>query len=618
MFRTRAIALMTTVLVLAASGPAAAASSRPPASSIPNFLNEYQYQMALYSFLSGDSLAAASASEDILKRGPYDRANILLRLSDGRLLHKREYPEFASPSLFMEQAMATGLLDSYYRLRDYEDIFAVGGPMADSAAARYFEGMGLMGKNRLGEAHMALSKVPAGDIFHPYAVIALAQADVMRQNYEEAEKRLEGLISTDAAKPPHIDEKARLMLARLLFEKGLYTEALTQFLHIPDSSGLYREALAGQAWCLVKLRDYESAVPLLRNIKADPPYDRVEQDAQILLGVCYVKLGLSKQINEHFHSLLNAFSAGEKSLDRLINDRGARKAYISMLLDGGVRPTGKEEQLYASYLGSDPGVNTLVNAHGAIRTLRAGFASRRARTLDLENYINNSNESLAGLSDVMDRNIKRTRDLLLLMEKRREEKEKLRSALRQNLPYFTVIEKNIFYRWKALLKREPTDETKRLVRTILQEWAEQDDMECLSSPVICHVINFLNSDTPRETPEEIKEIVGILEMEGKDAMGVRTGGQTGFERTFEGIKAGIREKLDKNGRALKKLGVLKAALSRNIAQTKAAEDDVAAMLDERVKGRFIKSKYELDGVMSDILSELNKAEKNIEKAREKQ
>ncbi|MBI5826850.1 MAG: hypothetical protein HZB22_03885 [Deltaproteobacteria bacterium] len=618
MFRTRAIALMTTVFLLAASGPLPAASSRPPASNIPNFLNEYQYQMALYSFLSDDNLAASSVSEEILKRGPYDKANILLRLSDGRLLYKRDYPEFASPSLFMEQAMATGLLDSYYRLREYDEIFAVGKPMADSAAARYFEGMALLGKNRLGEAHMSLSKVPAVDPLHPYAVIALAQADVMRQNYAEAEKRLEGLVSTDVAKPPPVNEKAHLMLAHLLFEKGLYADALNQFMHIPDSSRLYREALAGQAWCLVKLKDYEGAIPLLQNIKAAPPYDRVEQDAQILLGVCYIRLGLSKQITEHFHSLLNAFSAGEKSLDRLINDRAARKTYISILLDGNARPSGKEEQMYASYLGSDQGVITLVNAYGAIRTLRAGFASRRARTIELENYIINSNESLVGLSDVMDRNIKRTKELLLLMEKRREEKEKLRSVLRQNLPYFTVIEKNIFYRWKALLKREPTDETKRLVRIILQEWAEQDDMECLSSPVICHVINFLNSEAPKEKPEEIKEIVGILEMEGKDAVGVSTGGQTGFERTFEGIKARIRDKVDKNGRELKKLGGLRAELSNNIAQTQAAEDNVAAMLDRRIKGRFIKSRYELDGVMSDILSELNKAEKNMEKAQKKQ
>ncbi|MEK7773497.1 MAG: hypothetical protein AAB307_04050, partial [Deltaproteobacteria bacterium] len=416
----------------------------------------------------------------------------------------------------------------------------------------------------------------------------------MRQNYEEAEKRLGGLISLSAAKAPHINEKAHVLLAQLLFEKGLYAEALNQFMNIPSSSRLYRESLAGQAWCLVKLKEYGSAIPLLKEIKTALPYDRVEQDAQILLGVCYIKLGLSKQLTEHFHSLLDAFSAGEKSLNRLINDGAARKTYISILAYKNLRPSNREELIYSSYLSSDPGINTLVNAYNTIKTLGAGFASKEIKTLELENYINNSNESLGDLAGVMDQKIKRTKDLLLLMEKRRDEKEKLRSALRQNLPYFTVIEKNIFYRWKAALKREPTDEAKRLVRIILQEWAEQDDMECLSSPVICHVINFLNSDTPKETPEEIKEIAGILEMEGNDAVGVKNGSQTGFEKTFAGIKEKIRKRIDKNKNSIKELKGLRADISKNITQTRAAEDEVTAMLDTRIKGKFIKSKYELD------------------------
>lgn len=581
-----------------------------PGSSITPFLEKYNYQVALYHFLKGDYLSSAEISEKLLKSSAEGKANVLLRLSDSRLMNKRPYPELSSETLHLETPDIIKLLDADYKVKEFSDIFAISKTLK-AGGVKYIEGVSLISHNRLGEAKLALAQVPSDDPFHPYSVIALAQIEVMRQDFNSAEKLLRGIYQ-NVPRTGYLDEKIHLMVGQIMFEKGMYTEAIGEFLSVPYSSPLSREALLGQAWSLIKMKDYGNAIPPLKEIKAAPPFDRLEQDAQLLLAYCYLRLGLSKQAAEHYQYIEKSFSESERGLEKLIGSKEARAKYIHLLTGAKSAPEGKEETFYADILGSDPGVKALLKEYRIIEKLRQGFTLKEVKTIESENYIKNTSESLQEIARRMEGEIRRSKDILITIEKRREEKEKQRAKLMENLPYLTITERNIYNHWKTIFKQEPSEEIKKLVKTILQEWSERDSMECSDSPVICHVINFLSMEKSKENPDQVKEIVGVLDIEAKDIIAIKKGAKTGFEKDFAVIKEKIGAKVRKNNDSVIILQALREEYAKNAREAEGAAEKIRELLDETVRGKLVKRKYELAGQKADIVDMYNSI-KNQEK-----
>ncbi len=568
--------------------------------------DDYRYEKALYSYLEGSYFPASELSAALLGTPLANKANILLRLSDSGISHKREYPDFTSK--VSESPEIIRLLDADYRRKEYDKVLSVTRALDNSGAASYFEGMSLMKLDRLAEAGIALARVTEESAFYPYAVIALAQIDVIRRDFKEAEDRLRNLLSHPSAREGEPGERVRLLLGQTLFERGLFHEALNEFLQFPAGSLLYTDALAGTAWSLIKLNSCNNAIPFLKAAISSPSYDSTAYEPQILLGMCYLKINEAAQ-NEYFKTLMDSISGEEKRLETLIDDKALRGRYLTVLLDDKVQASNKEEQRYVSMLLNNANIAELLKENERLLLLRPDFLEMEVRIIEQENYYINLAENLEETAKRLERDIKTaSRDMLTLMVKTKEKNNRMSGAVHDNMIFIGTVEKNILKHWRSVLKYDPTEETMQLVTLILQEWVAES-MGCFNSAAICHVVSFLSMDIPGETPKQIQLIVNMLDLVARDLARVGRGEKTEYEVKMAQATEKIQKKIAKTKEAIKQLDLMREEIRKNIIRIDEASQWIHERLDKHVKDAFQKNRYELKGIKADIMKELSVAKK---------
>ncbi len=580
---------------------------------------EYHYQIALYHFFKGDYLTASRICRDILDNTVVykNKINLLLRFSDLMLQNTSyDYPEFIKErSTGLEPGMIT-LLDRLYRNERYQEVVHLSSIFDDHGGIRYFEGMSLVHLNRLEDAVQSLLKVSDDDEFYPYARIALAQIEVMRLEFKKAEKYLRELLGHGSLQDTTLRDRVYLLMGQILFERGLFSESLNEFLKVSFDSEHFQEALLGQAWSLVRLEDYENALTVLKGIGITYPYNTIEQDALILRGYCLTKLNRFKEAEEHFTTLLKTYEKTKRDFERIIDDPSVRKRYVSALLEKDIEAyvTGDE---YLSVLSEDPELLNILRQYKLLSILKDGFERAKEEASEVRLYAENMVYGLAKLSKRIEEEISLSKRLLVTLKRQAERKKRETMDVASNTDnqvFLASIEQGIYDSWRNVLKREITEDEKMIVRLILLEGVEA--LECLNSPVVCPIVHFMNQDNARTKPEHFQGVAGVLEMIGKDLRSVRKGDKIQFERVFTDMSMQVKKRIDGSRRIIEELDKIDSQLNNSIETIDKGLSGIPLLLDDRIKERFIKLKYDLENFKNDIMTGLNavrlKSEGDIE------
>lgn len=570
-------------------------------SKVPFPFREYQYQKALFYYFTEDRLSLSELGADFLKNSPKekDRMLLLLRLSGINIEPGKEYPPLTSQVSEADSPYLTRLLDITYNMRKYEDTLTISKLSGNKGMANYFEGMSQLRLNKLKEAATALTKIPANDSFYPYARIALAQIEIMRQNPPDAEKYLTELLTHPAWKSGPLADKIHLLLGQLFFEKKSFSAAAEEFSKV-SSKNHSREAQIGKAWSLIKLGNYEKAISVLKEISLTTPYDPAEWEVEIIIGYCYLKTGKTDKGIDHYQELLNTFVLTEERVEQMIKDDSVRRRYRSILLKEEPLELADEEQHYLSTLQNDPVIATYLKQYEQLQALKAAFLKKEREAEGTEIEFDNKIKMGETMLKDMDRLVVRPKGVLTATNTVIEQRYKM--------PFFNVslFSKRIYGHWKQVLKKDPTPETRWLVDLILQEFMEEETLQCLDIPILCHLVSFFGDRKVTETPEQVREIVEVLDILAKDMKSVSRGGKI----RFEVIAAKIREKdnsMNKAREALKGLAVIRGELKKNLLEIEKGTEKCLAGLDRRITERFMKTRYELSDFREGIIAGLNLA-----------
>lgn len=587
---------------------------------------EYQYQRAFFLYFTGDYLTSSIIANDLLN-GPFkekDKVILLLKLSDIKRLYSRsDYPSFTFQSLPKDMSEIIRLLDAIYQMDEYERLF-LSRELDNRGAINYFEGMSLLHLNRLEDARQSLLQISPDDKFYPYARIVLAQIEVKKHKLQNAEAILRELLLHPTVKG-ELSERVYIMLGQVLFEDNLFTEAINEFLKVSYRSYFYRNALLGQAWSLIKLDSYDVAIPILEDIKTVPPYDSIEQEAEIILGYCYLKVGNTKKTLEHFQMLSKIFTETEERLNRMIEDKAIRERYISIL--SGKKPhsdteksgilsasiSKDEEEYYLSILrdNNDKYLFNLLEEYELFHNMRTSFIGKEKELIERETYIENTIKGLEGMAKEIERDIERVNNILSVIVKMAEThltKEKHNEVL------FNYGKEVFYNRWDQIIKRHITETEEKMVRLILLEVEEA--MRCLRSPVTCPIIDVIDPIAKMEVfnkPEDLKKLLMMIEMIGKDIDNIRGDKKITTEDSLSKIEPLLQKRIKKGYEAIKELERIRGELQRIILDAETGLDETLVRLDNHIKERFLVIKYDMGSFKERIVAAQEIVAKEMEK-----
>ncbi|MBI3583181.1 MAG: hypothetical protein HY096_04430 [Nitrospinae bacterium] len=594
--------------------PSLKASSHAEIEEVRIPLSEYQYQNALYLYLTGDYLSSSILSSNIINNPSKikDKAILLLKQSDiNRLSKMREYPMFSFQSFPKEISERVKLLDVIYEMSEYERLF-LSKELDNLETANYFEGISLLRLNRLTDSKRLLLQISRDNKLYPYARISIAQIEVMKQNYEEAENILRDILNHPVIEKENLSERIHLLLGQVLFEMGSYSNALNEFLSVSQKSQFYREAIIGQAWSLIKLGYYENAIPILKVIKPLPPYNHEDQEIQIVLGYCYLKTGMIKEAAEHFQFLSNVYSETEGRLKQIISDKTIRRQYISNLIERNSVSLSDEERYYLSELHRNPNLSDIVEEYKLLNILRNGFLRKKEKVINKEIYVDNIIRWMEDMQRKIGEDIEYVKNSLLTISGT-EGKNKEILLLKG-----VEIAKNQILNdyWQKTVKHQMTETEKKIVEAILHEAVE--GMGCLDSPVTCpiysHVIDRGVKMVKYDKLEDLKRIVLVIEKFGRDIDKIKKKDKIEFENALSRVMPIFEKRIGKGREDLKELGMIKERLNKDIIDTERALDETMNRLDNHVAERLAKIKFELADFKGDIIAGMDSAKMSAEKA----
>lgn len=567
---------------------------------------KYRSQSLLYLFLTDDLQSLIDASSDATA-SPDERELIQFfsQLQGLQFLQKEEVKNHVPERLYLDVASLRKLQGIAYENGRYDESLALSRLLPEKREARYREGLSLYGLKKQDEAESILTGVPPDDPYYPYAVIYLAQKKVEKQNLSGAEDYIRQLLAHSPMAGDRLSERSRLLLGQVLFEKGLYSDAFREFMSIKSDSLFYKDALSGQAWCYIKLGDYEKAAYLLEKMDKGGPS---EQEIRLTLGYCYIKLNKLLRAKELFDGLLTNLNSDEREITRIIEDKSLRKRYTSILLKEDPRPATEDERRYLSYLNMDPAIKEMALKGAYLGSLKARFLAIAKEVEDdniyLENITNNLNETVGRIEE----KIKLLKDAFLSANVPLEPNE---SASAENQGDIDDYASNLYGTWGYIAEPKVSNETKYVAKLILREFIKDPQSRCFDDVIVCHIANFASFGKGYFDKSDIRKIAELLDSIVTDLKSVRSGNSIILEGFLPGIRDKVNRKVEVFAERLNALKEVEAEAHKNIDDAERGIETFRGMLDSRILQDFVKAKYELGDFKARIIAGINIVESSL-------
>lgn len=592
------------IVYLLSSQLSVAAEVKQVEREAPSFI-EYQSQKHLYSFLTSDYLPILERAGDPGNdKAENDLIYYLLKLSDLQFPALDMEKRYSIERFRLEPVSLSALQGIAYRSGKYEESLNIGEMGDDSEALFYKKGMTLINLKWLKDAETTLGQIQSHESLYIYAKIALAQIEVRKGNLNEAENHLRQVISPSMPKST-LTDRLFLMLGQILYEKRTYKEAIDEFARVEAGSPLYRDSLNGQAWCLINLGEFERAVPFLREIIKVSFPDQVEQEAMMALGYCYIKSGNAIKAAQHYQEILESFTVNEGRLSRIIENRALRKRYLSILLNENTEPINEEEAYYLSYLQKDSTINDLLRAFDHLRGLRYGFEEMGKGIIDDETYLENVKVGLDNIIDNIEIEINKLKELLrntkIPLTKGSEK------ALSEGNDYANQYGNYIFKEWQQTIsERQFTDETRLLIKLILQDWLRDEFSRCYGNPIVCYIASTVNPEKGKFTPHQIRSIASILDSIARDIASTKAKKKIIFEDMLDGARKKIDNMVTADLEKIRRLEALRGEAQKNISSIKKNQEANINIIESHMLLNFIRARYELGSLKARISEDLKR------------
>lgn len=202
------------------------------------------------------------------------------------VLNNFERSEFTDPSLFRLQLIAFELQDFEGALDYHQKL------QASSPGFEYIEmslivaGLSEYSLGNLSEARVKLSRINASGPNGPLASYLAAVAMVAEGDRSGAMVQLQAVIDGAGRQHSAIAERARIAIAQILVEDGLYDDAIRQYNRVSPFSAYYDVAMLGKVWTLMRQEKYQEAYNLADRVLDEVPGSGLRSEFELAMANC--------------------------------------------------------------------------------------------------------------------------------------------------------------------------------------------------------------------------------------------------------------------------------------------------------------------------------------------
>lgn len=308
---------------------------------------------------------------------------------------------------------------------------------------------------------------------------------------------------------------------------------------------------------------------------------------------------------QYYQEILEAFTINEDRLSRIIENRALRKRYLSILLNQNTEPLNEEEEYFLSYLQNDSTIKDLLRAYDHLRGLRDGFEEMEKGIMEDETYLENVKFGLDKIIDDIEMEINKLKELLrntkIPLTKGSEK------ALSEGNDYANQYGNYIFKEWQLTIsERQFTDETRLLIKLILQDWLRDDFSRCFGNPIVCYIASTVNPEKGKFTPHQIRSIASILDSIARDIASTKSRKKIIFEDMLDGARKKIDNMVTADLEKIRRLEYLRGEAQKNISSIKKKQEANINIIESHVLLNFIRARYELGSLKARISEDLKR------------
>ena len=438
----------------------------------------------LYVLLETESLHGLEGF-DYEREAEWYIADSAYRLGQYALLEEYAYRIIEQPGhLFFTDAVRL-LLESYGRRDqsvDFQQIyrrFVITGQVESSNELNYSIGKSFYFQGDTSQAKQALFEVQQGSALWYKAQYFLGGIYVAEKNFEEAIANFKSAINPNAEKQDevHLNELARIAIARVYFEQRDFLQAITYYEQIPYSSPYFLDRLYETSWALIGLERWNDAIDIIKIfIEAYPENEHASQFKNTL-GDLYLQIKKYEQAQKNYTQVIKQLEPVYERLEDLMTQQALVEELLEAKLNGTQDTLDfKLPDNIESKLLNDPTLNKTIevvsltseqrddvnNAQGYIEEIAAVLANESLPLNSFEkdrSKLNRANEAM----------------LFLLLDSLDHEVSILRSSSKSQVELNALQEEIALLRSSMESEQERTRQAKTVLETELDPWLRRID-----------------------------------------------------------------------------------------------------------------------------------------------
>ncbi len=171
------------------------------------------------------------------------------------------------------------------------------------------------------QCRQLLSQVsPSGD-YQALAEYLTAVAYVEEDQMELAKQALRGILdrSGPSSKEAALADRARIAMAQILVEEGLYDDALDEYRRISPFSPYYDVGMLGMVWTYMRLEEYQDAYNLADRVLQEVPGTELRSEYELAMANCALGAEDLEVAIDKYQQLMNQYRQTTDYYDLLLS-----------------------------------------------------------------------------------------------------------------------------------------------------------------------------------------------------------------------------------------------------------------------------------------------------------
>lgn len=138
------------------------------------------------------------------------------------------------------------------------------------------------------DSRQLLAQVPPTSDYGVLAEYLTAVAYVEERQMDLARQSLQGILdrSGPSSEDAALADRARIALAQILVEEGLYSDAVDEYRKISPFSPYYDVGMLGMVWTYMRLEDYQKAYNLADRVLQEVPGTELRSEFELAMANC--------------------------------------------------------------------------------------------------------------------------------------------------------------------------------------------------------------------------------------------------------------------------------------------------------------------------------------------